>query len=195
MRWLVLLAALTFATPAAAQSDGSRMTEVRQTDDGYACTAATLPGLNLSHDWRGGDRSASWHMPGRDSGGATLEMLVSFTPNDSAAFGTESSVRGFTIETGTAPLSARPKAAHLRIDGIDDATSLSIDTEFSDTKSVTVLVLDRLRTALADRLMTASIVELDLTDATATTLRRYSWDVRKLRRAPELLQLVNWSCN
>jgi hypothetical protein len=195
MRPLVLLTALCIATPAAAQGEESRMTDVRQTDDGYACTAAALPGLNLSHDWRGGDRSASWHMPARDPGAATLEMLVSFAPSDTAAFGTETSVRGFVIETPAAPLSAPPKAAHLRIDGIADSTSLAIDTDFSDAKSVTVSVLERLRTALANRLMTASIVELDLTDATATTLRRYSWDVRKLRRAPELLQLVNWSCN
>lgn len=194
MRQLVLLAALAFATPALAQSEESRMTDVRQTDDGYACTAASLPGLNLSHDWRGGDRSASWHMPARDAGAATLELLVSFAPDESAAFGTETSVRGFLIETAAAPFATKPRAAHLRIDGIADATTLAIDSEFSTTKSVTISVLDRLRTALAARLMTASIVELDLTDATATTLRRYSWDVRKLRRAPELLQLVNWSC-
>ena len=189
------LAALAIAAPAAAQDAGNRMTDVRQTDDGYACTAASLPGLNLSHDWRGGDRSAWWHMPARDAGAATLELLVSFAPNESAAFGTETNVRGFLIETPAAPLSAKPKSAHLRIDGIDDATSLTVDTDASDTKSVSVSVIERRRVALAERLMTASIVELDLTDATATTLRRYSWDVRKLRRAPELLQLVNWSCN
>lgn len=194
MRQLVFLVTLAFATPAAAQEAESRMTDVRQTDDGYACTAASLPGLNLSHDWRGGDRSAWWHMPARDAGAATLEMLVSFAPSDTAAFGTETTVRGFLIETPATPLSARPKAAHLRIDGIADPISLSVDTEVSDTKSVTVSVIERQRIALAERLMTASIVEIDLTDATATTLRRYSWDVRKLRRAPELLQLVNWSC-
>jgi hypothetical protein len=194
MRILALLA-LASATPAAAQGDDSRMTDVRQTDDGYACHAVSLPELNLSHDWRGGDRSASWHLPARDAGAATLEMLVSFTPNDSAAFGTETMVRGFILETAGAPLTAVPKAAHLRIDGIADATILTIDPDLADPRTFTVSVIERQRTPLADRLMTASILELDLTDATATTLRRYSWDVRKLRRAPELLQLVNWSCN
>jgi len=192
---MLLLAALAIATPAAAQSDEARMADVRQTDEGYACHAAALPGLNLSHDWRGGDRSASWHMPARDAGAATLEMLVSFAPNDSAAFGTETMIRGFLLETAGAPLSGAPKAAHLRIDGIADATILAIDPDLSDPKAFTVSVIERQRTLLADRLMTASILELDLTDGTVTTLRRYSWDVRKLRRAPELLQLVNWSCN
>ena len=186
---------LTLAALLLAQDAGTRMTDVRQTDDGYACTATALPGLNLSHDWRGGDRSASWHMPARDAGAATPEMLVSFTPNDSAAFGTETTVRGFLIETGAAPLPATPKSAHLRIDGVADATVLSVDPDLADPKSFTVSVIERQRTLLADRLMSASILELDLTDATATTLRRYSWDVRKLRRAPELLQLINWSCN
>jgi hypothetical protein len=195
MRFFITGLLMLLAAPAAAQDAGNRMTDVRQTDDGYACTAASLPGLNLSHDWRGGDRNAYWHMPARDAGAATLEMLVTFAPNERAAFGTETTVRGFLIETAGVPLPARPKAAHLRIDGIEDATALSIDPDLSDTKSVSVSVLERLRTTLADRLMTASIVEVDLTDATATTLRRYSWDVRKLRRAPELLQLVNWSCN
>jgi hypothetical protein len=195
MRQFALVAALILALPAAAQSDDARMTDVRQTDDGYACTAAALPGLNLSHDWRGGDRSASWHMLARDAGAASPEMLVSFTPSDGAAFGTETMIRGFLIETAAAPLSATPRSAHLRIDGIADATVLTVDPDLADPKSFAISVIERQRTSLADRLMSASIVELDLTDATATTLRRYSWDVRKLRRAPELLQLVNWSCN
>lgn len=195
MRFLIAGLLALLAAPAAAQDTGTRMTDVHQTDDGYVCTAASLPGLSLSHDWRGGDRSASWRMPARDPGAATLELLVSFTPNESATFGTETAIRGFLIETPAAPLSTTPKAAHLRIDGIPDATVLMIDPELTDPKSVTVSLIERQRTVLAERLMTASIVELDLTDATATTLRRYSWDVRKLRRAPELLQLVNWSCN
>lgn len=186
MTLLLLLAAL------AAQTDDLHMTDVRQTDEGYACRAAALPDLNLSHDWRGGARSAWWHMPARDAGVAELAMLVAFAPNEGAAFGTETSIRGFVLDTAPAPLSAAPKAAHLRIDGIADATVLTVT---ADSRSLTVAVLERQRTALAERLMHAAIVELDLTDATATSLRRYSWDVRKLRRAPELLQLVNWSCN
>lgn len=191
----ILFLALAVATPAIAQDAENRMTGVRETDDGYACHAVALPDLNLTHDWRGGDRSAWWHMPARDAGAGTQEMLVNFAPNDGAAFGTETTVRGFQLEMPANPLSAKPKSAHLRIDGIADATMLTVDPELSDTKSVTIAVLERQRSLLATRLMSASIVEIDLTDATATTLRRYSWDVRKLRRAPELLQLVNWSCN
>lgn len=186
---------LFLAALALAQTAETHMTDVRQTDDGYTCRAAAIPELSLSHDWRNGERSASWHMPARDSGGAMLEMLVSFTPSDGARFGTETQIRGFVLETGAAPLHGTPRAAHLRIDGIADATILSVELDPADPQSLTVPVIERQRALLAERLMTAAIVELDLTDATATTLRRYSWDVRKLRRAPELLQLVNWSCN
>ncbi|MES2444106.1 MAG: hypothetical protein V4574_14860 [Pseudomonadota bacterium] len=195
MRALFLLAALAFPTLAAAQGADTHMIDVRQTDEGYACRAAALPELNLSHDWRGGGRSASWHLPARDANAAALEMLVAFTPDDAAPFGTESVIRGFLLETAGAPLPARPRAAHLRIDGIPDATILSVEPDLSDPTILTVSVIERQRTLLAQRLMNAAIVELDLTDATVTTLRRYSWDIRKLRRAPELLQLVNWSCN
>jgi len=88
-------------------------------------------------------------------------MLVSFAPSDSAAFGTETMVRGFLLETAGAPLSAVPKAAHLRIDGIADATILAVDPDLADPKTFTVSVIERQRALLADRLMTASIVELD----------------------------------
>jgi len=195
MRFVIAGLFALLATPAAAQDADNHMADVRQTDDGYACHAAALPDLNLSHDWRGGDRSASWRMPARDAGGAEQAMLVSFTPSEGAAFGTETQIRGFVLDTALAPLSASPKTAHLRIDGIADATILTLTADSAASKSLSVSVIERQRAALAERLMSASILEMDLTDATVTTLRRYSWDVRKLRRAPELLQLVNWSCN
>ena len=122
-------------------------------------------------------------------------MLAAFAPDDAAPFGTETRIRGFLLDTTAAPLSTAPKAAHLRIDGIADATILEVAADPAAPKRLTISVIERQRTTLADRLMRASILEIDLTDATASTLRRYSWDVRKLRRAPELLQLVNWSCN
>ncbi len=62
------------------------------------------------------------------------------------------------------------------------------------TEDAGVAVLERQRGELAERLMRASIVEVDVTDGAATPLGRFSWDVRPLRRAPELLQVINWSC-
>ena len=183
-----LAALMMLALPSQA---GTHVTEVVETADGFACRARDLPDLRIAHDWRDGDRGASWTFRGRDEGANALRMSVSFNPALERPRGTEAMVLGFQLDL-VRPLAATPAAAHLRIDGRPDAMILVLDDPTS--RSVSVALLDRLRAPLADRLMSASIVELDLTDASGVPLGRYSWDVRALRRAPEVLQLINWSC-
>ena len=64
-----------------------------------------------------------------------------------------------------------------------------------DQKYVSIAVVERQRQELAERLMKVAIVEIDLVDATGAPLGRYSWDVRRLRRSNEVLQVINWSCH
>jgi hypothetical protein len=177
--------------PAFAQDANPYVTEVSETADGFVCKAKALPELRVSHDWRDGNRSGAWTGQARDTGTVDeLHFNVAFTPNHDAPFGTESRVTGFSFSLST-PL-ARPAAkAHLRIDGIPDATVVAVE---GDREFFTVSVQERQRGDLAERLMRAAILELDLTDAGAAPLKRYSWDVRPLRRAPQILQTINWSC-
>ena len=187
--WLLL--AILLPAPALAQGTDSRVQDVVESADGFSCRAQALPPLRIVHDWRDGDRGATLELPGREAGGADLRMRASFRPDDAEPFGTFSSVLGFQLDLPRTPLRAAPRLAHLRIDGTPDATMLEVE---GDKSSVTVAVTERQRPDLARRLMRASIVEIDLVDASAAVLGRFSWDVRNLRRAPELLQIINWSC-
>lgn len=189
MKTLPILAALAIAAPSAAQETDTRVTDVTESSEGFSCRAQALPELRIAHDWRDAGRSAGWASQARDVGDQ-LRFNVSFSPNDTAPFGTASSVTGFSLQFSNRL--ARPAAtAHLRIDGTPEAAVLLLD---GDTQFLSVAVAERQREPLAERLMRASILELDLADASAAPLRRLSWDVRKLRRAPQLLQLINWSC-
>ncbi|MBO9713744.1 hypothetical protein [Sphingomonas sp.] len=186
---LLLAAALLAGAPP--QDGGLRVTDVAESSDGFSCRARELPELRLSHDWRDGDRAASWEMGAREAGGNDMRIRAAFTPDPAAPFGTVSLLMGFQLDFDRTPLRAAPVVAHLRIDGKPDASVLTLEGSRS---SVSLVVLERQRADLAQKLMRASIVEIDLVDATAAQLGRFSWDIRGLRRAPELLQILNWSC-
>jgi hypothetical protein len=187
--WFLL--AVLLPAPALAQGTDSRVQDVAESPDGFSCRAQALPALRIAHDWRDGDRAATLELAGREAGGADLRMRAAFRPDDAEPFGTFSTVLGFQLDLPRTPLRASPRIAHLRIDGAPDATVLDVE---GDASSITVAVAERQRPDLARRLMHASIVEIDLVDASAAVLGRFSWDVRNLRRAPELLQIINWSC-
>lgn len=192
MRILLALAALTAACPAAAQDGEARVSDVIETSDGYRCRALEMPELSLSHDWRGTDRSASWEARAREAGAGDPRIRVAFrAPADSptSALG---SMQGFTFDMRRAPLRAPAKSALLRLDGISEP-AVRFEIQGSGT-SLGVAVVERQREELAARLMSVSIVELDLVDASGASLGRFSWDVRRLRRVEEVLQVINWSC-
>lgn len=192
MTLLPILAALAIAAPAAAQETDIRVTEVSESSDGFSCRAQALPELRISHDWRDGGRGAGWTSQARDVGSADeLRFNVAFSPSDTAPFGTASGVTGFSLQFSK-PLPRPATTAHLRIDGTADPSAILLLD--GDTRFLSVAVGERQRSTLAERLMRASILELDLADASGAPLRRLGWDVRKLRRAPQLLQLINWSC-
>jgi hypothetical protein len=190
MRPMLVLAALLAAVPASAQGLDTRVDDATETADGFTCRAHALPDLRLSHDWRDADRSAVLDIAGRETTAATY-IHTTFKPDTDAPFGTAAEIQGFQFDMDRAPLRADPKVAHLRIDGTSDPMLLTVD---GNRTSLSISITERLRGELATRLMHASIVEIDLVDATAAVLGRFSWDVRSLRRAPELLQIINWSC-
>lgn len=192
MRILLAAAALTAALPATAQESEARVSDVIETSDGYRCRALEMPELSLAHDWRGGDRSAVWEARAREAGVGDPRIRVAFqAPPDrpSAALG---SMQGFVLDMRRAPFRAPAKSALLRLDGISEP-AVRFDIEGSAT-SLSVAVVERQREELAARLMSVSIVELDLVDASGASLGRFSWDVRRLRRVEEVLQVINWSC-
>lgn len=190
-----LLAASLFITflpaAAAAQDLDPRVDGVVETSDGYKCRAHEMPELSLSHDWRGSDRSATWEGGAREASGAEMRVRIAFTPQVDRPTYAEPRMLGFELAMPRSPLRAPAKSAHLRLDGIADATVLELA---GDVKYVSITVVERQRQELAERLMKVSIVEIDLVDATGAPLGRYSWDVRRLRRANEVLQIINWSC-
>jgi len=193
MRSLFLAAAFAVLLPAAAsaQDADSRVDDVVETSDGYKCHAHEMPELSLSHDWRGSDRSAIWEGSARETSGSDMRVRVAFAPQVDRPSYAEPRMLGFELSMPRAPLRAQPKTAHLRLDGIADATVLQLE---GDQKYVSIAVVERQRQELGERLMKVAIVEIDLVDATGAPLGRYSWDIRRLRRANEVLQLINWSC-
>ena len=191
MRFLFPLLALLIPAAASAQESDPRVDDVVETSEGYKCRAHEMPELSLSHDWRGGDRSAIWEGRARESGAGDLRLRFAFQPQVDRPSVAEPRVLGFELAMPRTPLRAPAKSAHLRLDGIADATSLTIE---GDQKYLSLIVPDRLRCELAQRLMSVSIVEIDLVDALGTPLGRYSWDIRRVRRANEVLQVINWSC-
>lgn len=188
---LLLPALLLLPVPAPALQVDTGVEEVSESSDGFGCRAHGLPELRIAHDWRDANRRATLDLQSRDIRAGDLRFRASFVPDPDLPFGTAAQVRGFQLELAHVPLRAEPRGAQLRIDGVPDATLVSVE---GDRRSVTVAVIERLRAELADRLMRANIVELDLNDASGVPLARYSWDVRPLRRAPAQLQVLNWSC-
>lgn len=187
----IALAAMLPAAAAAQEMD-ARVTDVVETADGYRCRALEMPELSLAHDWRGGDRGAVWEGRARESGAADPRIRVAFqAPPDrpSAALG---SMQGFVFDMRRAPFRAPAKSALLRLDGISEP-AVRFEIQGSAT-SLSIAVVERQREELAARLMSVSIVELDLVDALGGSLGRFSWDVRRLRRVEEVLQVINWSC-
>lgn len=191
MRPLLPALLLLLPIPALALQSDTRVDEVTESSDGFACRAHALPELRLAHDWRDANRRATLDLTSRDSSAGDLRFRAGFEPDPDLPFGTAAQIRGFQLDLDRIPLRAEPRGAQLRIDGTPDATPLSVE---GDRRSVTVAVIERWRHDLADRLMRANIVELDLNDASGVPLARYSWDVRALRRAPAQLQALNWSC-
>lgn len=187
---LALLALALLPAPAHAQ-DAARVTDVVESSDGFSCRAKDLPELLITHDWRDADRHASWEVPAREAGGNDIRIRATFTPDPDQPYGTAAALVGFQLDLDRAPLKAAPADAHLRVDGKPEPVVLEVD---GSRTSVAVGVIERQRADLAAHLMRASIVELDLVDASAAPLGRFSWDVRALRRAPPLLQVINWSC-
>ena len=190
LRLFLFLAALA-AAPAAAQQADTGVEDVAETSDGFTCRAHAIPELRISHDWRGGDRAAAWDMASRDTAAGDLRLRVSFRGDQDAPYGVAASVSGFGLDFDRAPLRSAAAAAHLRIDGKPDPLQFHVE---GDANSLSLAVPERQRDELAARFMNASIVEVDLVDASAAPLGRFSWDVRGLRRARELLQTINWSC-
>lgn len=186
-------AAVALAQPAAAQRIDMRVIDVVESPDGFTCRSHALPELRIAHDWRGTGRSAGWTFRARESRpGDQLHMSVAFAPAEERAFGVGVRVSGFALRVAGLP---RPVAsARLRVDGTDNPTPVRVDSDPADPAAVSLALVDRHREAFADRLMSASDVEIELVDAAGESLRRYSWEVRRLRQAPELLQLINWSC-
>lgn len=185
----VLLAAT--APAFAAQEADARVTEVVETSDGYKCRAQDLPELSLSHSWRGGDRSATWEGRAREAGNGDPRIRIAFAPQVDRPSVAVASIPGFQFDMRRAPLRAQAKSAQLRLDGIPNATRLDVEGSAS---WFSVIVVERQREELAARLMSVSIVDIDLVDASGAPLGRFSWDIRRLRRTEDMLQVINWSC-
>jgi hypothetical protein len=190
---ILSIAALLLSQPlsAVAQEADARVTDVVETADGYRCRAQDMPELSLSHSWRGADRSATWEGRAREAGTGDPRIRIGFTPQVDRPSVAVASIPGFQFDMRRAPLRAPAKSAQLRLDGIPNATRLDVE---GDARWFSVIVVERQREELAARLMSVSIVDIDLVDATGAPLGRFSWDIRRLRRAEEALQVINWSC-
>ncbi|MCW3847672.1 hypothetical protein OF829_10500 [Sphingomonas sp. LB-2] len=193
MRNLFTAAALAVLLPATAhaQEADPRVDDVVETSDGYKCRAHEMPELSLSHDWRGADRGAIWEGRAREAGAGDYRIRVAFHPQEDRPSVAAPALLGFEFNMPRTPLRAPAKSAHLRLDGIADATPLQLE---GDPTYLSLAVAERQREELAQRLMAVSIVEIDLVDASGAPLGRYSWDIRRLRRSNEVLQVINWSC-
>ena len=186
-----LFAAALFLPAAASAQDDARVDDVVETSDGYKCRAHEMPELTLFHDWRGGDRSAVWEGRAREAGSGDLRIRIGFHPQVDRPSIAAPSLLGFQFDMPRTPLRARARSAHLRLDGISDPIVLEIE---GNESWLSLAVAERQREELAQRLMGVSIVDIDLVDASGAPLGRFSWDVRRLRRVNEVLQIINWSC-
>lgn len=187
----ILFAAALLIPAAASAQEEARVTDVTETSDGYKCRALDMPELQLSHDWRGGDRSALWEGPAREANGSDMRVRLGFSPQVDRPTFAEPRLLGFELTMRT-PLRAPAKLAHLRLDGSAQAAVLELQ---GSERYVSITVGERQRGDFGQRLMGTAIIEIDLVDALGTPLARYSWDVRRARRVNEVLQVINWSCH
>jgi GTP-dependent phosphoenolpyruvate carboxykinase len=101
-------------------------------------------------------------------------------------------VLGFVLDMPQKPLRDTPRTVQLRLDGIAQP---AIRFEMGGSvREWSLTTPEHQRRELAERLAAVSIVDLDFADASGAPLARFSFDVRRLRRVPEVLQSINWSC-
>lgn len=190
----VLTAALFAIAPAAAsgQDTDARVDSIEELSEGYRCRSVEMPELTLYHNWRGGERSALWSGPAREPGGNDITIRVAFFPEVDRPAVPAGEVLGFVLEMPQKPLRDTPRTVQLRLDGIAQP---AIRFEMGGSvREWSLTTPEHQRKELAERLASVSIVDLDFADASGAPLARFSFDVRRLRRVPEVLQSINWSC-
>lgn len=180
MRLLLSVIALcAVALPAMAQRVDTRRYDLRDVDGITACKFNAVDGLMLTQFAAGPGTNAIWH---GEADGAVLD--IGYAPQDGSA-----RIVGFDLavmDPGPAQRTAR-----LYLD--DQATSFALEP--GDTDHGFHFFLDQAQWGdIVQQMMTHSTARLEMLDASGKLLHSYSWDIFKLRRIPELLDLVHWGC-
>lgn len=181
MRLLLTAGALLLlASPAFAQRVDTRRYDIADNEDSVRCRFRAIDtlGLLVPHGPEGGP-IAQWFSAKDDH----ALLSIDFVPGaDKAA-----TVLGLNLAVPQLP---GLETTRLYIDGKDSHAVLERD----DSPLILFRAFDG-SAALVAQMMTAREIRFDLIDARGKTLRGYRWDISKLRRVPELLELVQWSCN
>ncbi len=194
MRLLIAAFALaSIASPTQAQRVDTRRIDIHIAPiDHFAnCAFTAVTGLRLRE--LGTDASfatASWSMPAKGSDDRGTVLQVSFEREQEDLSKTAVLVAGILV--AMPPGAPRPASTHVLLDGNDSGAAFGI----SDSSSGKYIVnpVPKLLSIYANRLVRAQTAEPDLFGPSGASLASYRFDVRQLRRIPELLDLVHWSC-
>lgn len=216
MRYLIAATAFTLlATPAFAQ----RVDTVRLDRSGSntMCVFRAVPDLWLNY-YGSPSRTAVWEQrtPGANYG-EEATLRIAFIADPASPFGVTPEVAGISIGEYSGILE-RVVRARIEVDGRDIGIPPSFDpppppVTHDDNEDQILVTTPRtprpvrgwvpsswrfdgtaLQTAAAGRMTQGKSLEILLYDKHSQVIGRYRWDISKVRRVPELLSLVDWSC-
>jgi hypothetical protein len=193
MRIALVAIAVTAATPALAQRVDTRRIDIQPGPRPHydSCNFTAVQNLRLE-EYGGGDAArASWtaKAAGAAPHGATL--LIGFAPVPGDPSSTEIEKAGAEIEAPDLPDDA---SAHLFVDGADSGLTLDVAPSYPRGRRFLAIARDGERASVVERMIAGTTAEIVLTGPSGAVLGRYGFDVYQLRRIPELLELVLWSC-
>lgn len=183
-----VLAALLFATPAAAQRLDTRRVKVVETEAGTTCDFNAYP-MTLIGGADGGKAAfAAWiQAPDNARPEDRDRFKFAFVPTDDwrkpAVIGIAAEIyKDKVLTAGTIG------SAWLRFDGSPAIAA------FSTSGDKLIFAMTRDLDGLGARLVTASTLQLDIMNPAGRIIRSYWWDVSRLGDGMETGSVVGWSC-
>jgi hypothetical protein len=190
MRFPVAVAALVLlATPAAAQRLNTTRVDVRDTAASTMCGFQAYPEMTLVDDTKTGNgKSAVWI--GGASGDPHAEMRLIWGPAARNWRTPPFLAVGFVIATDARLNRDSASGASLVIDG-----GKPIPLLYNTSGDRLIFVANRDTDNVGARVIGSDDVVLEVLDFAGTSLRRYTWDTRRLGDAVETVSVVGWGCS
>jgi hypothetical protein len=188
VRLPIAIAALAvLATPAATQRLNTVRNNLHSSPHGTVCGFDAYPEMTLIDGAKAGGKVASWNGAAAEDKDARMKLV--WEPAASNWRTPPFLGVGFTIPASAALSQGSVGGASLII---DDGKPIPLLYNASGNKLI--FAANRDTDNAGARVIGSDGVVLEILDPAGKSLRRYSWDTRRLADAVETVSVVRWSC-